>query len=522
MSFFNFFKIATGNAPYAYQCRLACGDTSDLEKQETMKNGSECISRIISIPTGLGKTAAVTLAWMWNRVALNDEAWPRRLVYCLPMRTLVEQTITEVKKWLINLSNSKDYGAISEELLWLRDHSPIILMGGEENDAARRDWDIYPEQPAILVGTQDMLLSRALNRGYGISRARWPMHFALLNNDALWLLDETQLMGPGLWTSAQLDWLRNDRFKPLRNCSTWWLSATIGETFLETKDRKDAVVAGTLKPLASKIEIKKEEAEGLTILQAQRPIEFWTRPKSSVNKKHQRNELLGEVFLDHLSRAIADEHRRGSLSLVVCNTIASAQKIFQKLKSHALDSSTVLLTSRFRPQDRTRHVRALLEFEDARKKAIREERPFDHAGLICVSTQVVEAGVDISARRLWSELAPWPSMLQRLGRLNRDAKLNNEARAFVFEVPQGKAGSKDSTPIGPYAPEDIADSKKIIYALAAKCAEAPGKPIRDILDQLLADSAVAKVVAKSLQPKSEPFPRAFDIHGLFSTEPDAF
>ncbi|NJK45074.1 MAG: hypothetical protein HC933_13010 [Pleurocapsa sp. SU_196_0] len=35
-----------------------------------------------------------------------------------------------------------------------------------------------------------------------------------------------------------------------------------------------------------------------------------------------------------------------------------------------------------------------------------------------VSTQVIEAGVDISAHRLWSELAPWPSMLQRLGRLN--------------------------------------------------------------------------------------------------------
>ena len=55
-------------------------------------------------------------------------------------------------------------------------------MGGEDSG----EWDIHPEREAILIGTQDMLLSRALNRGYGMSRYRWPMHFGLLNNDALW------------------------------------------------------------------------------------------------------------------------------------------------------------------------------------------------------------------------------------------------------------------------------------------------------------------------------------------------
>ena len=72
----------------------------------------------------------------------------------------------------------------------------------------RRKWDIYPEEDAILIGTQDMLLSRALNRGYGMSRYRWPMHFGLLNNDALWVMDETQLMGPGLSTACQLEAFR--------------------------------------------------------------------------------------------------------------------------------------------------------------------------------------------------------------------------------------------------------------------------------------------------------------------------
>ena len=84
-SFDNFFHAATGNTPYDYQRRLAGGDA-----------GTPCASQLISIPTGLGKTAAVVLAWLWNRVALNSAKWPRRLVYCLPMRTLVEHTILEL------------------------------------------------------------------------------------------------------------------------------------------------------------------------------------------------------------------------------------------------------------------------------------------------------------------------------------------------------------------------------------------------------------------------------------------
>ncbi|MGI8604409.1 MAG: hypothetical protein ACR2OZ_15645 [Verrucomicrobiales bacterium] len=77
-----FFTNTTGNTPYHYQSRLAGKDS-----------GTACRSQLISIPTGLGKTAAVVLAWLWNRVQLQNPEWPRRLVYCLPMRTLIEQKL---------------------------------------------------------------------------------------------------------------------------------------------------------------------------------------------------------------------------------------------------------------------------------------------------------------------------------------------------------------------------------------------------------------------------------------------
>ena len=79
MTFEQYFTTATGgNQPYDYQRRLA--------------EDSACESRLIEIPTGLGKTAAVVLAWMWNRVHLQQHGWPHRLD--LPRVELAPQTET--------------------------------------------------------------------------------------------------------------------------------------------------------------------------------------------------------------------------------------------------------------------------------------------------------------------------------------------------------------------------------------------------------------------------------------------
>ena len=206
MNFRDFFGKATGGReePFPYQERFATEDFPDL----------------VHAPTGSGKTATAILGWLW-RYFHSDKPTPRRLAYCLPMRVLVEQTASEAKEWIAELQVPV---------------SVHILMGGEDVE----DWDLDPEKPAILIGTQDMLLSRALNRGYGMSRYRWPMHFGLLNNDCLWVLDEIQLMGVGLATSAQLQAFR-EQFGTFGKVRTVWMSATLRPDWLGTVDFRDRV-----------------------------------------------------------------------------------------------------------------------------------------------------------------------------------------------------------------------------------------------------------------------------------------
>ena len=60
----------------------------------------------------------------------------------------------------------------------------------------------------------------------------------MLNNDCLWVMDETQLMGVGVETSAQLDGFRHMGTMPTFGvCPTWWMRATLDDARLTTVDQ---------------------------------------------------------------------------------------------------------------------------------------------------------------------------------------------------------------------------------------------------------------------------------------------
>ncbi len=454
MSYAEFFNSATrteklpnGFEPMGWQCRLACGKTADPQKPETLKNGVVCESRLIDIPTGCGKTEGLGLAWLWNRVFLNKPDWPRRLVYCVPMRTLVEQTRKRVIAWSTNLlKHAAELDLRSEalaDLRWLAEHSPVVLMGGEENNSETREWDIYPEKPAILIGTQDMLLSRALNRGYAMRRPRWPIHFGLLNNDCLWVCDEIQLMGPGVATACQLEAFRGDTSDAAglhgfasffgSRSATWYASATSSSDVLKTRDWRDVQRPGDFIFSLTKTEradttstIGRRRA-ALKKLEVHRDWHFGDRqpPDERVTDIIGRHLDMAAKLQEH--NAPADVPRR---SLIICNTVDRAcgvfDLMFQKQKAGELEGvDLVLLHSRFRPADRNTRV-------DQLKPKHLEKYP---NGQIVVSTQVIEAGVDLSSAILWTEIAPLSSLVQRLGRLNRTGEFGANGQAYYSWTP---------------------------------------------------------------------------------------
>lgn len=486
-SFAHFFKAATdGFTPYGWQLHVALHGFPD----------------VLPVPTGLGKTE-VALAWAW-RLLIDKQNEPLHLVVCLPMRSLVTQTVQRLKTYFDALkANNPDV-----------DVGVHQLMGGAIDD----EWVGSCDKPWVLVGTQDQLLSRALNRGYSMSRFEWPVHFGLLNNDCRWLIDEVQLMGPGLWTTSQLDWMRRRRFPSLKPCLTTWMSATVGTSFLSTTDRvRDALADPSNEQIAfeGKLKAALDGDPGLEWWRAaKRPLAWW-QPEAAAKLTTGGGKTPGAaksaaataVTPDVIAAFVKVKHVAGTLSLVICNTVDMARAVFAALPS--VDHK-VLLTSRFRREDRARHEQRLIDFDAQRKAgALPEHDP----GLICVSTQVIEAGVDISAHRLFTELAPWPSMLQRLGRLNRKGD-DQDAQAWVWETPK-EGGNKKVERIGPYEAADIDRAKRLVDAFVPLSQDQPFAAAKDELD-----AEHGALVKSALEPKLSALPRALDVHGLFSTERD--
>lgn len=467
-AFKQFFADATGGLiPYDWQIAVATNGLPD----------------VLPIPTGLGKTEGVVLGWVWRRFKAGVDE-PLHLVYCLPMRTLVRQTVQRLRRYFDALARTNH----------LPSTSVYQLMGGAIDD----EWARRPDQPWVLVGTQDQLLSRALNRGYSMSRFEWPVHFGLLNQDCRWIVDEVQLMGPGLWTTAQLDWMRQKRFFSLKRCRTTWMSATIGTGFLSTTDRiKDGL--DEVASLDPRLDDDKNS-------ELQRRRSAWRQVEWLAKSKAKNSGALAET----IATCAQGQHKEGTLSLIICNTVRMAQDTFRALSGKV---PKILLTSRFRPSDRRSSEEQLLDFEERRSKHTSGRIEGD-PGLMCVSTQVIEAGLDVSAHHMWTELAPWPSMIQRLGRLNRDGRYD-DARVHVWTSKGKDRKHEGEAWVGPYRKRDIDNSAKLIDAVIKPAGELPfSKALQEL------NKSHEKLLASVLEPRLTPLPRAFDVHGLFSTERD--
>jgi CRISPR-associated endonuclease/helicase Cas3 len=307
-----------------------------------------------------------------------------------------------------------------------------VLMGGDLDT----NWDRHPEDDAILIGTQDMLLSRALNRGYAMSRFRWPVHYGLLNNDCLWIMDEVQIMGSGLTTSVQMDAFRR-KMGTILPCKTVWMSATCPPEWLKTVDR-DAPEPDRVLELTD--EDRKEKGLNRILKASKIPVlEDLTLDNPSKDGLAEYVSGFRDVILKAHTRAC--EGVATPITLAIVNTVTRAQMVYDYLRDHLDDGvELLLLHSRFRPGERKRLTERIGEVSTGIN------------GRIIISTQVIEAGVDLSADAMVTELAPWSSLVQRWGRLNRRGDLD---RSHTYIIGIDDEGKRSKECCAPYQPEEI-------------------------------------------------------------------
>jgi CRISPR-associated endonuclease/helicase Cas3 len=367
-TFDEFFRAATtskkypnGCRPHGYQSRIA-------------RDG---LPAVLEAPTGTGKTGII-LAWLWRLLSADHgKSTPRRLIFALPQRSLVDQVFREAERWLASLDLTTDTIALH------------MVMGGRGD--SQWQWRQDMDKPAIVVGTVDSLVSKALNRGYGIGRAIYPVDFALVTNGAHWVIDEIQLCRESTTTLRQLAAFA-ERYETAEPFGLTCMSATVPPGLLETVDNPVRQAPMTILP--------EERTDELAVrLDAKRTVRKLDAMPSEYTA---------------IAKAALDLHRHGELTLVVLNTVDAAKEVYKHVRKSS--GKATLLHSRFRGIEREQLLDTITTDPEDR---------------IVVATQVVEAGIDLNASVLITEAAPWPSVVQRAGRCNRTGRIQDAELCWI-------------------------------------------------------------------------------------------
>ena len=361
---------------------------------------------ILQAPTGAGKTKAALFPYLLAQQ--ENMPFPRKLLYTTPMRVLAKNFHTDFKESPIG----QQTGLKAE------------IQTGENQDDRQFRSD-------LIFTTIDQVLSSFLNIPYSLGLRQGNVNAGAVVGSYL-VFDEFHLFDPDTSLGTVIEML-----KMLNGVTPFLLmTATFSDTLLMRLSRYfDAEV----------VPVTESELKQIPSQQGKR-----------------REYRVIESTLSENVDAIITQHQQRSI--VICNTVARAQEMYQSLQNHASRGETEVLLL---------HSRFLKQHRKAKEDIIRcrFKRNAGRDDVILVATQVIEVGLDISCENLHTELAPASAILQRAGRC---ARFENESGMVrIYHVPSKTDNSSN------YAPYD----KEICEATMAAFQERNGEVLGFVAEQ---------------------------------------
>lgn len=432
----------------------------------------------LDLPTGLGKTSVMAI---WLLARAHGARLPRRLVYVVDRRAVVDQATTEAEKLREGLEKSTPH---LKSQLGLGDRPlPISTLRGQFVDNG--EWLADPAMPAIVVGTVDMIGSRLLFSGYGVSRKMRPYHAGLLGADALVVLDEAHLVPP----FARL--LRTiEQHVPLR---AWndaerarvpsFVVLPLSATQRDSGEGKDEAAR---EPFRLEEE-DKDDAVVVKRLGARKRLRLAPLAQNGEDK-----QLAGAAW------ELARTHGGCSRVVVFCDRRdkqddsggPSARGVADEIERLAGYPPELLVGAR-RVREREDVATRLRELG-----FLGEKRPLDSPAFL-VATSAGEVGIDVDADHMVCDLVAWERMVQRLGRVNRRGAGDAEIRVFWSE-PSAKDGGTPTE-----AKKRALASKAVIENLPQIDGAFDASPgaLLDLARSARIESELGALVAKATTPE---------------------
>lgn len=350
---------------------------------------------ILSVPTGAGKTWASIIPFLYA-MQQNNRTFPQKLIYSLPLRTLANSIYSDVNEIL---TKKAEFNKLAS-----------IHTGEYKNDENF--------ESDIIFSTIDQTLSNFLSIPLSKSKRQANINVGALIGSYL-VFDEFHLLDTKLSMATTLGAL-----KMLKNLSRFCImTATLSNDYID--------------------KLKKTlNAEVVHIDDFQQDVLMINSLKIPKDKKSKKSiSIINNVIS---ATAIKEKHK--DKTIVICNRVERVQKLYKDLRSFSeLDNTEIIcLHARFFTKDRK-------EKETQLKKIFGKE---NKTNTILISTQVIEAGMDISCESMHIDISPVNSLLQRAGRCARWEGEYGEIYVYSIIDETEKELLKNSDP-------DIEEAKQI-------------------------------------------------------------
>lgn len=351
--------------------------------QEKIREEKSRHLNCLTAPTGLGKTLlAAEWALKAREQAEAEGMSPPKIIIVLPFLSIIEQTAGVFQSLL-------GFGPESIDGSWfLTSHSLSTREYGGSLEGSTESFFIDSWRTELVITTYDQFLMALAD-----PKSRYQMRFHNLC-DASIILDEVQSLPCRMWK------LLNGLFRGMSNtCNTRFL-----------------LMSATLPPFIP-------DATPL-LLNYRKYFNF--RRYRFIFRFQKKTPL--DSFLKEIGERLPAWLEQKERVLITLNTRGSARSVFEYLTLESVwpeiysDIPIYFISADVTPKDRR-----------ARIQAIRGGSPSD-SPCIVVSTQCVEAGVDIDMTRVIRDFGPWDSLVQIAGRCNREGLLADHLPVEIFNL----------------------------------------------------------------------------------------
>lgn len=322
----------------------------------------------LSIPTGGGKTLA-SLRYALKHAQIYDK---KRIIYIVPYTTIIEQNADEVRKILGDNENILEHHSnVVNDELDDNEKDDGRMARYEKLKLAKDNWDA-----PIIFTTMVQYLETFY--GYGGRNIRRLHNLA----DSILIFDEVQ--------------------KVPTNCISLF-NHTLN--FLKEDAKSSILLCTATQPALDFVSEKLNIGEHAEIVDN----------IDDVVEKFKRVDIIDRVTDERFDEGklvgfIEDKLEEVNNLLIILNTKKVVKDLYEALKEKYSEGTVFHLSTSMCPNHRT-------DILDQVKEKLENKEP-----VICVSTQLIEAGVDVSFECVIRSLAGLDSIAQAAGRCNRHGK----------------------------------------------------------------------------------------------------